>query len=64
MYGSHNLIESIVILCKKDYMCLLGYSIVLERRECDFNLNDCFFGGVKDVGDIFEAQSQGHNNTL
>ena len=39
-------------------MCLLGYSIVLERRECDLNLNDCFFGGVKDVGDIFEAQSQ------
>ena len=58
VYGSHHLVESIVILCKKSCLCLLGYYVVQERRDCILNSIVCFVFGVKEVGGIVDAPSQ------
>ena len=41
------LVESIVILCKKSCLCLLGYYVGQERRDCALNLIVCFVWGSK-----------------
>ena len=47
LYGNYHLVESIVMFCKKSYMCLFGYYVSLEMRGCVFNLIDCFIWGSK-----------------
>ena len=39
-------------------MCLLGYYVVQERRDCILNSIVCFVFGVKEVGGIVDAPSQ------
>ena len=38
VYGNHPLVENIVILCKKSYLCLLGYYVGQERRDYALDL--------------------------
>ena len=59
VYGNHHLVESIVILCKKSYLCLLGYNLCWSEKESlRSQFNHLFRLGVKDVGDIGETPSQ------
>ena len=52
VYGNHHLVESIVILCKKSYLCLLdNYYVGQERRDCALNLtNLLYYCSVESLG--------------
>ena len=41
----HYLVESIIILCKKSYLCLLDYYVGMERRDCTLSLSVSFVWG-------------------
>ena len=54
VYGNYHLVKNIVILCKKSYVCLLGYYVGLAHSLIVY----IFHLGVKEVGDTVEALSQ------
>ena len=47
VFGSHYLVESIVILYTKSCSCLPGYYVVQEMRDCALILIGCFVWGSK-----------------